>query len=287
MKIALYPGAFKPPHRGHFFVAKQLVDMPDVNKVMIVISPKEREGINAEQSLNVWNLYKTVLGNKFKLEPIIADSSPVSYVYSQVKNNPEIEYVAAFGKGEESRFDRMGDFNNVTIYDSGNEDSVSATDLRAAIASGDIEGIKSRLPKGIDYDKFMDALQNTSIKETKLYENKFPLLKEFVKHCKGYLKLKSLPPVTFSYDGMAAEGMKSFGGYNPNTKSIQINVANRHQADVFRTLAHEFCHYKQDVQNRLEPNSGMTGHPHENEANSHAAIMMRDFAQSNPEMFRI
>ena len=37
--VALYPGKFKPPHAGHFEVAKQLVDKAD--KVIVVISPKQ------------------------------------------------------------------------------------------------------------------------------------------------------------------------------------------------------------------------------------------------------
>lgn len=285
MKIAIYPGAFKPPHRGHFFVAKQLVDRPDIDKVVIAISRKDRGGISSSQSLAAWNLYKELLGDKVEL--VVTDSSPVYYVYNQVENNPDIDFVATFGKGEESRFARIGEFPNVEVFDSGTEDAVSATDLRDALAQNDLERVKTFLPKGINLNDYMNALQSSGIKENKLYENKFPLLKEFISYCKEYLKLKSLPPLTLSYDNIAAENMRSFGGYNPNTKSIQINVANRHQADVFRTLAHELCHYKQDIQNRLEPNSGKTGHPHENEANSHAAIIMRNFAQSNPEMFRI
>jgi Zn-dependent peptidase ImmA (M78 family) len=102
---------------------------------------------------------------------------------------------------------------------------------------------------------------------------------------KEYLKLKSLPPLKMSYDPATAESRRSFGGYDPNSKSIELSVANRHQADVFRTLAHELVHFKQDIQNRLTPESGKTGHTHENEANAAAAIMMRNFAQMQPEMF--
>ena len=64
-------------------------------------------------------------------------------------------------------------------------------------------------------------------------------------------------------------------------------VSNRSMPDILRTLAHELVHYKQDIQNRLTPESGKTGHAHENEANAAAAIMMRNFAQMRPEMFII
>ena len=55
--IALYPGKFKPPHGGHFNVAKQVAENPDVDKLIIFVSPREHEGISAEQSVEVWNRY--------------------------------------------------------------------------------------------------------------------------------------------------------------------------------------------------------------------------------------
>lgn len=292
MKIAIYPGAFKPPHKGHFFVVKTLVNRSDIDKIIIAISGKERGGITSEQSINVWELYKNLLGPK--VETIIVPDSPVRYVLDQVKNNPDNQYVAVFGKDEGSRFNSLVNNPNVEIFDSGNFESISATNFRDAIRSRNIKLIPSFLPEKINIDQFFNAFnkekEETSptspLLEHPIYENQLPLLKLFITYCKEYLKLKTLPPLTLSYKETDAENMKSFGGYNPNIKNIRINIANRHQADIFRTLAHELCHYKQDTQNRLEPNSGQTGHPHENEANSHAAIIMRNFAHSNPEMFK-
>ena len=40
MTIALYPGAFKPPHKGHFDVVKKLLEITD--KVIILVSSKQR-----------------------------------------------------------------------------------------------------------------------------------------------------------------------------------------------------------------------------------------------------
>ncbi len=292
MKIAIYPGAFKPPHRGHFFVVKQLIDRPDIDKVIVAISSKERGGVTAEQSMDVWEIYKNLLGPK--VETVVIPGSPVYYVFDQIKNNPDNQYVTAFGKEESSRFKSLEGNENVEVFDASNMDNVSATDFRDAIRARNVKQAAAFLPQGITTQQFFDAFTKSYEKssptspmlEHPIYENHLPLLKLFINYCKDYLKLKSLPPLTLSFDNMAAENMRSFGGYNPNTKSIQINIANRHQADVFRTLAHELCHYKQDIQNRLEPNSGTTGHPHENEANSHAAIIMRNFAHSNPEMFK-
>jgi hypothetical protein len=258
--------------------------------VVVAVSSKERGGVSLEQSLKVWELYTNILGPKVKVFPV--NGSPVYYVFDKIKNNPDQDFVAVFGKEESSRFASLADNPKVEVFDAGNFENISATDFRDAIQARNVKQIANFLPAGITTQKFFDAYGSVydgnkePVRES-LYENQFPLLKEFVGYCKEYLKLKSLPPLKMSYDPTTAESRRSFGGYDPNNKSIELSVANRHQADVFRTLAHELVHYKQDIQNRLTPESGKTGHTHENEANAAAAIMMRNFAQMRPEMFII
>ena len=291
MKIAIYPGAFKPPHKGHFQVVKKLVDRDDISEVVVAVSPKDRGGVSLEQSLKVWELYTNLLGPKVKV--ISTEGSPVYYTLNTIKNNPDQDFVVAFGKEESSRFASLADNPKVEVFDAGNFENISATNFRDAIQARNVKQVANFLPNSITTKQFFDAYGSVynnneePIHELSLHENKFPLLKEFIGYCREYLKLKSLPPLKMSYDPTTAESRRSFGGYDPNNKSIELSVANRHQADVFRTLAHELVHYKQDIQNRLEPNSGKTGHPHENEANAAAAIMMRNFAQIKPEMFTV
>jgi hypothetical protein len=284
MKIAIYPGAFKPPHKGHFQVVKLLVDRDDISEVVVAVSSKERGGVSTEQSLKVWELYTNILGPKVKV--ISSEGSPIAYTLKSVKNNPDQEFTVVFGKEESSRFISLADNPKVEVFDAGNFENISATDFRDAIQARNVKQIEKFLPAGITTKQFFDAYGSVyNGNKEPIHEGKFPLLKEFIGYCKEYLKLKSLPPLKMSYDPTTAESRRSFGGYDPNNKSIELSVANRHQADVFRTLAHELVHYKQDIQNRLTPESGKTGHAHENEANAAAAIMMRNFAQMRPEMF--
>lgn len=112
-----------------------------------------------------------------------------------------------------------------------------------------------------------------------------PLLKPFILYVKEFLELETLPQITLSSKLNGAKEMGSFGGYTPYDKSIKLNIHNRHQADVFRTLAHELNHYKQDILNQLTDESGKTGHPHENECNAVAAVILRNFAKAHPDMF--
>ena len=57
-KIALLPGGFKPPHAGHYNMAKWLAAKTDANSVVIKIGSKERDGITRDISLKLWDLYR-------------------------------------------------------------------------------------------------------------------------------------------------------------------------------------------------------------------------------------
>jgi len=111
------------------------------------------------------------------------------------------------------------------------------------------------------------------------------LVKEFMKHVMNELRLDSLPKINFSNDSQEAVEHGSWGGYKTGDQSIRIVTAKRHPADIFRTLAHELVHYKQDITGRLNPGDGKTGSDVENEANSRAAIIMRNFAEAKPSLF--
>lgn len=82
---------------------------------------------------------------------------------------------------------------------------------------------------------------------------------------------------------------KSFGGYHPGEKTIYIVTKNRHPVDVFRTLAHELVHYKQDLDGRIKDvaKEGATGSPIEDEANYMAGRILRWWAKENPNHFSL
>jgi len=153
--IALFPGAFKPPHKGHFDVVKQLLQRAD--QVVILISPKTREGVTADESVAVWNLYKTKLDGAVELK--ISEMSPVKETYDVVKENPNTNFLVAFGKGEMDRYKTIDKFPNVTIFDAGEIEGVNATGLRMALLKDDNnEEIKGYLPEDITVEEFMAAL---------------------------------------------------------------------------------------------------------------------------------
>lgn len=153
--IALFPGAFKPPHKGHFDVVQKLLKAAD--QVVVLVSPKMRDGVSAEEAVAVWNLYK----NKFDgpVEIRVAADSPVSETYDVVKNNPDTDFIVAFGKGEESRFTSMEKNPNAKVFDAGTVEGANATNLRMALASKNEEEIAKYLPDGISVEEFLNAIQ--------------------------------------------------------------------------------------------------------------------------------
>jgi len=55
-KIAVFPGKFKPPHRGHLHLVKETL-AKGADMVVVFVSPLAKGDISAEESISVWNLY--------------------------------------------------------------------------------------------------------------------------------------------------------------------------------------------------------------------------------------
>ena len=77
--VALYGGGFKPPHKAHFENALKLCK--NVDRLIIFIGAKVREGvpITAEQSKQIWEIYKKYLPKPVEIR--ISSSSPISDIY--------------------------------------------------------------------------------------------------------------------------------------------------------------------------------------------------------------
>jgi cytidyltransferase-like protein len=158
-KIAIFPGAFKPPHKGHFEVVKLLSQQAD--EVIVLISPKSRDGISAEESFEIWNtLYKPLLDENVSFK--IAASNPVTETYDVIKNNLENKFIVAFGKDEGDRFNQIknsGKYTNVSVFNAGSFEGLSATGLRNALKTN--EDITPYIPEGVDVDAYKSILNIT------------------------------------------------------------------------------------------------------------------------------
>ena len=90
-KVALLPGGFKPPHAGHYGLAKQLASQSDIDEVIVIIGKNPRFSdvepkitVTAEQSKTLWDLY-TRNDKNIKVR-IQEGKTPVADVYDLIAN---------------------------------------------------------------------------------------------------------------------------------------------------------------------------------------------------------
>lgn len=260
--VALYPGKFKPPHKGHFEVVKKLLEK--VDKVEIIISDKELNDITAEKSKAIWELYNKLLGGKLDIK-IIA-GSPVKYVLDTIKENPNTHYIAVYGKGEESRYKNIGKdprYMNAEVFDGGNikigDENINATDFRNALLSG--KDISRFLPDGIDKKDVLSILGIDGIAEGCGCQHEQPIMdfKTALVSLTKYMvdngmNIKPLPKLKIINNDLenANNILGKTAYYNPNDCSITLYTLNRHPKDILRSYTHEMIHRIQDNEGRLQ-----------------------------------
>ena len=178
-RIALFPGKFKPPHRGHFDYVNKIAKRPDVDEVVIMISPVDYPEVSNAQSLRIWEEY--LENGEPNITAKIADyRSPVQAVYEFVAD-PEsasdgdtVLLVKSSKDVGDTRFDRAQSYAErhnpgVNVEDIV-EDPVqskdgivySARDMRKALADRDKETFLSYTPPSINGE----ALWNSLIPQT-------------------------------------------------------------------------------------------------------------------------
>lgn len=111
------------------------------------------------------------------------------------------------------------------------------------------------------------------------------IIEEFIQFCKEVLNIQEIPNIEFTNDRDWAVDKRSFGMYNPESDHIEVYIGNRNLADILRTLGHELVHHRQRELNMIKPDSGKKGSNIENQANSLAGIMMRDFGKNHDMIY--
>ena len=166
-KIALLPGGFKPPHAGHYNMAKWLADNTK-SKVLVRVGSKEREGITREMSLKLWELY-TQNDSNIIVKPSVSNS-PVRDVYDFVEQEAPEGSTVYLGMGEkdinDARFKNIGKFADPkqitfkTVLVPPQAGGVSGTQMRKFITNEDKKSFQKYLPDHIDKDKAWDIVNS-------------------------------------------------------------------------------------------------------------------------------
>jgi hypothetical protein len=187
-RIALFPGKFKPPHRGHFDYVNKIARRSDVDEVIVLISPVDYPEVNNNQSLDIWNEY--LKNGESNITAKIAEyRSPVQAVYEFVadpKNATDGDTVLLIKSSKDmgdTRFDRAQSYAErhnpgVNVEDivedpiqSRDGTVYSARDMRKAISDNDRKSFISYTPPSADGDALWKTLTRTTESLNSLIDN--------------------------------------------------------------------------------------------------------------------
>lgn len=186
-------------------------------------------------------------------------------------------------------------FKNFNVINSGaRKAGVSGTQMREYIRKGKFsEFLKTAPTTNRALAKQIFTTAKTHLKEELSNVKPGMSRKEFDKALHSFidftckeLGIKKRPSIEYKDD--KGHGQPSFGGYAPHSKVLMVYTKNRHPMDIFRTVAHELVHHKQNEDGRLGKDvakEGATGSDIENEANADAGKVMRFFGKENPFYF--
>lgn len=312
--IALYPGAFKPPHRGHFNVVKALLsnsytgtiydkddykakgaeilggssgEKPKIDKVIVFVGAGERNGITKEESMSIWKIYASHLGN---VEILDGQKNPMFAAKEYAQANPDEQMVAVTGiRGEKDFVDlrRITTFKNAPnvkglAFAAAPNSTTRATDFRNSILSGNLDNMIDFFPEDLSREQIISILTDLKDKivaeilssnidgfineyfgvedmplpldEVKEYK---PQYTEYIGSILEYMldegmNIQPLPEVKVRYD---EDNAKDFFGktayYDPNSKEVVLYATGRHPKDICRSFTHEMVHHIQNLEGRL------------------------------------
>ena len=169
--IAVFPGGFKPPHKGHFEAAVYLSKQRGVDQVYVIISPKPRAEhdfdsmieVNAEQSKELWDLY--VAANQEEIgAPIITiigkTITPVTDAYEFMKKmNPG--QTVTFAKGSKDREDKR--FNGAQAWSDKKGFGLTVKLINTPVFGRGISGTMMR--KHVAQEDWRAFIENTPLKK--------------------------------------------------------------------------------------------------------------------------
>ena len=209
MSVALYPGAFKPPHKGHFQVVKSLLDgsyngkaygiddfvkvgdeilqnkvdvKPKIDKVIVFPGGGERNGITKDESIRIWQIYSKYLPG---LEVLDGEKNPMFAAKDYAKANPKVDFYGVTGiRGGED----VVDLKRVTTYK--NTPNVKglaisnpgfmqrASELRKIALTGNLDDLRDYFPSQLKREELFDIV--SMLKDSIVSERMFNTMDSFI-----------------------------------------------------------------------------------------------------------
>lgn len=112
-----------------------------------------------------------------------------------------------------------------------------------------------------------------------------PLLNEFLFFVNKGFKFKNPFHLYLVYSDVPQ--IETLASYDTKSNDIWIKIRNRGMiCDIFRSIAHELTHHKQNELGKLNSKSGEDGSDEENEANAVAGLIIRKFGKKYPQIYQ-
>ena len=161
--VAMYGGGFKPPTKGHFEVVQQaLKQNPEIDKFIINIGGKERDGVTPEEAIMIWDIYKQYLPLKVEIQA--STTPPIRATYDYAKNNPDEEVLFILGAREGNE----DDFKDIAKRTKA-LDNYPNLELRTIVTQGGASGTAARQAGKISKEKLVpylpDELKDEEVEE--------------------------------------------------------------------------------------------------------------------------
>jgi len=266
---AIYGGGFKPPIKGHFKIAQEaLKDLSEIDKLMIYVGGGIRDGIEQEEALAIWDIYKEVLGPKVEPVPSVA---PIGDIMRYAKNHPDelVYFVIGYREGKEDDLKDIASrtkgieekYPNLEVKVIKTDDpNISGTNARKALKKGDKETFFTFLPDEIpanEKEEIYNLVSKSIVSEHMAHSNTTDILSKCAE-LTNYMRSKGYnidpAPALKVIDSDVDNSQDFFGKtayYDPNEQLIVLYTQGRHPKDIVRSYAHEMIHHIQNVEDRL------------------------------------
>ena len=153
--VALMPGGYKPPTKGHFGAFMYMLEGAD--RGVVVIGNKDRDGITAEQSKAIWEIYAKYAGKP--VEVVLAPISPVKTVYDFADENLDKRVIVGAGAKDE-------DVKRYAYFEKNPEKYPLVQVVKIPIQAEGISGTKTRALIAQDLDEAVNYFAPPELSET-------------------------------------------------------------------------------------------------------------------------
>lgn len=290
-------GRMNPPTIGHKKLAEKILSLPGDPFIFLSHTQKKQT-----DPLDFATKVKFV--ESFFPSITVGDSSVRTVIQAMQKleslGYKNVTFVAGDDRVESFR-NLLTSYNNKEYFfetikvvsagardpDSDGVEGISASKLRLAAASNNFEDFK----KGVPNEALAESLYHMVRKGMQIKEGKdvesdlLSAFEDFLPLVMKELKLSNLPPIKLA-KYIDNPDQPTFGRFDNEEKVVHLGIEDRHPIDILRTLAHELVHYKQQLENKLDKDSGETGSTIENEAHAKAGVIMRHFNKKFPKYFK-